>query len=215
MLISMKAVLFDLDGTLTNTIDDIADSMNHALRLYGLPEHPVDAYKYMVGDGARKLAERAVAGRPEFFRSVYDAYMKQYANHNAVKTRAYDGTTELLENLIARNIRICVLSNKPHSDTVTVVHHYFPTIEFDAVQGQVEGVPVKPDPQGALILSEKLGIKPSDFAYLGDTSVDMRCAISAGMHPFGALWGFRTAEELLQSGAEVLLKEPLDLLKYL
>ena len=215
MLISMKAVLFDLDGTLTNTIDDIADSMNHALRLYALPEHPVDDYKYMVGDGARKLAERAVAGRPEFFQNVYEAYMKQYANHNAVKTRAYDGTTELLENLIARNIRICVLSNKPHSDTVTVVRHYFPTIEFDAVQGQVEGVPVKPDPQGALILSEKLGIKPSDFAYLGDTSVDMRCAISAGMHPFGALWGFRTAEELLQSGAEALLKEPLDLLKYL
>ena len=211
----MKAVLFDLDGTLTNTIDDIADSMNYALRLYGLPEHPVDAYKIMVGDGARKLAERAVSGRTEYFQSVYDAYMKQYGSHNAVKTRAYDGTTELLQELISRDIRICVLSNKPHADTITVVAHYFPTIAFDAVQGQVEGVPVKPDPQGALVLSDKLGIKPSDFAYLGDTSVDMTCAVNASMHPFGALWGFRTAEELLQSGAEALLKTPLELLRYL
>jgi phosphoglycolate phosphatase len=211
----MKAVLFDLDGTLTNTIDDIADSMNYALRLYGLPEHPVDAYKIMVGDGARKLAERAVSGRTVYFQSVYDAYMKQYGSHNAVKTRAYDGTTELLQELISRDIRICVLSNKPHADTITVVGHYFPTIAFDAVQGQVEGVPVKPDPQGALMLSEKLGIKPCDFAYLGDTRTDMNCALNAGMHPFGALWGFRTAEELLQSGAEALLKTPLDLLRYL
>ena len=211
----MKAVLFDLDGTLTNTIDDIADSMNHALRLYNLPVHTVDEYKYMVGDGARKIAERAVGEHKQFFQSVLQAYQKQYETHNAVKTRAYDGIHELLETLTAKGIRICVLSNKPHADTLTVVRHYFPDIRFDAVQGQVEGIPVKPDPTGALMLADRLGIKPDDFAYLGDTSVDMNCARNAGMHPYGVLWGFRTAEELLTSGAEALLSAPSDLLSYL
>ena len=211
----MKAVLFDLDGTLTNTVDDIADSMNHALRLHNLPEHTAEEYKYMVGDGARKLAERAVGEHQEYFRSVYQAYQRQYETHNAVKTCAYDGIPELLSALLAGGIRICVLSNKPHADTLTVVRHYFPAIRFDAVQGQIEGIPVKPDPTGALMLADKLGIKPDDFAYLGDTSVDMKCAVNACMHPYGVLWGFRTAEELLSSGAEALLSNPLEMLNYL
>ena len=211
----MKAVLFDLDGTLTNTIDDIADSMNHALRLHNLPEHTVEEYKYMVGNGARKIAERAVGEHQEFFQSVLQAYQKQYETHNAVKTRAYDGIPELLQKLMAKGIRICVLSNKPHADTLTVVSHYFPDVRFDAVQGQIESIPIKPDPAGALMLSTKLGIKPSDFAYLGDTSVDMECAHNAGMHPFGVLWGFRKADELLNSGAEALLSTPSELFRYL
>ena len=211
----MKAVLFDLDGTLTDTIDDISDSMNHALRLHNLPEHTIDEYKYMVGDGARKLAERAVGNHPEFFRSVLQAYQKQYETHNAVKTRAYDGIKELLETLTEKGIRICVLSNKPHADTLTVVRHYFPDISFDAVQGQMEGIPVKPDTTGALMLADRLGIKPEDFAYLGDTYVDMKCAVNSGMHPYGVLWGFRKADELLASGAEALLSTPSDLLSYL
>ena len=211
----MKAALFDLDGTLTNTIDDIADSMNHALRLHDLPEHTVDEYKYMVGDGARKIAERAVGEHQEYFRSVLQAYQKQYETHNAIKTRSYEGIPELLKALLAKGIRICVLSNKPHADTLTVVRHYFPDIRFDAVQGQIEGIPVKPDPTGALMLAENLCIEPSAFAYLGDTSVDMKCARAAGMHPYGVLWGFRTADELLTSGAEALLSTPQDLLRYL
>lgn len=211
----MKAVLFDLDGTLTNTIDDIADSMNYALRLHNLPEHTADEYKYMVGNGVRKIAERAVGVRQEFFESVLQAYQKQYETHNAVKTRAYDGIPELLETLTAKGIRICVFSNKPHADTLTVVSYYFPDIHFDAVQGQIEGIPIKPDPTGALMLADRLGIRPDDFAYLGDTSVDMQCAVKAGMHPYGVLWGFRKADELLSSGAEALLSTPSQLLNYL
>ena len=211
----MKAVLFDLDGTLTNTLDDIADSMNYALNQYGLTSHPVDAYRYMVGNGARILAERAVGKRTDLLDAVYDAYMERYKNHAADKTRAYEGTTELLKALSERGILICVLSNKPHRDTITVVNHYFPEIHFDAVQGQIEGVPVKPDPAGALTLAEKLNIDPSDFAYLGDTKVDMTCAVKAGMHPFGALWGFRDADELIKAGAEILLKSPPELLAYI
>ena len=212
---SMKAVLFDLDGTLTNTLDDIADSMNHALQLNGLPSHPVDAYRYMVGNGARKLAERAIGERKDLLDAVYNAYMEHYKDHAADKTCAYEGTTQLLKALIQRGILICVLSNKPHRDTVTVVNHYFPDIRFDAVQGQVEGVPVKPDPAGALALARKLNTDPSDFAYLGDTGVDMTCAVRAGMHPFGALWGFRDADELKKTGAEILLKSPPELLAYI
>lgn len=211
----MKAVLFDLDGTLTDTIDDIADAMNLALRTHGLPEHPTDAYKYMVGNGARKLAERAVGNRQDCLEVVLDAYQKQYETHNAVKTHAYPGITELLKALNKRGLKICVLSNKPDADTQNVVRHYFPTIRFDAVQGQKESIPVKPDPAGAMMLARELRTDPSDFAYLGDTYVDMTCARNAGMHPFGVLWGFRTAQELTESGAEVLLESPLDLLKYI
>ena len=162
-----------------------------------------------------ELAERAVGEHQEFFLSVHQAYQKQYETHNAVKTRAYDGIPELLETLTARGIRICVLSNKPHADTLTVVSHYFPSVRFDAVQGQIEGIPVKPDPTGALMLADRLGIKPDDFAYLGDTSVDMQCAVKAGMHPYGVLWGFRKADELLTSGAEALLSTPSQLLNFL
>lgn len=211
----MKAVLFDLDGTLTNTLDDIADSMNYALNLYSLPSHQVDAYRYMVGNGARKLAERAVGEHTELLDNVYEAYMEHYKNHAADKTHAYPGTHELLRALKKQGLKICVLSNKPHRDTITVVSHYFPDIDFDAVQGQVEGVPVKPDPAGAIAIAQKLNINPSDFAYLGDTYVDMTCAIRAGMHPFGALWGFRDADELIKAGAETLLESPPDLLNYL
>ena len=211
----MKAVLFDLDGTLTDTIDDIADAMNLALRTHGLPEHPTDAYKYMVGNGARKLVERAVGNRQDCLEVVLDAYQKQYETHNAVKTHAYPGITELLQALNERGLKVCVLSNKPDADTQNVVHHYFPTIKFDAIQGQRESIPVKPDPAGAIMIARKLGTDPSDFAYLGDTYVDMTCARNAGMHPFGVLWGFRTAQELTESGAEVLLESPLDLLKYI
>ena len=211
----MKAVLFDLDGTLTDTIDDIADAMNLALRKSGLPEHPTDAYKYMVGNGARKLAERAVGDRQDLAQSVLDAYQKQYETHNAVKTHAYPGITELLNALADKGIKICVLSNKPDADTQNVVRHYFPTVRFDAIWGQVDSVPVKPDPTGAIMIADRLGIAPSDFAYLGDTYVDMTCARNAGMHPFGVLWGFRTAQELTESGAEVLLGNPLDLLGYI
>lgn len=211
----MKAVLFDLDGTLTDTIDDIADAMNLALRTHGLPEHPRDAYKYMVGNGARKLAERAVGDRQDCLEAVLDAYQKQYETHNAVKTHAYPGITELLKALNERGLKICVLSNKPDADTQNVVRHYFPTIRFDAVQGQKESIPVKPDPAGAMMLARELRTDPSDFAYLGDTYVDMTCARNAGMHPFGVLWGFRTAQELTESGAEVLLENPRDLLGYI
>ena len=211
----IRAVLFDLDGTLTNTLDDIADAMNRALRLHDLPQWPVEAYRYLVGDGAKKLAERAVRERQELAGSVRREYQAYYEKHTRVKTQPYAGVPEMLRALQDRGVPLAVFSNKPDADTKGVVSHFFPEIDFTAVRGQVEGVPVKPDPAGALIVAEQLGVAPGDVLYLGDTSTDMCCARNAGMHPVGALWGFRTEEELRSSGAEHIIAAPMDLVTLL
>lgn len=207
-----KAVLFDLDGTLTDTLADIAEAMNRALRLHDLPQWPVEAYRYLVGNGARVLAQRCVRERQELAEAVRQTYQAYYETHNLVRTRPYDGVPELLAALQARGMRLAVFSNKPDADTKAVVRHFFPDIAFDVVRGQVEGVPVKPDPAGALAVAAEMSIAPGEFLYLGDTSVDMQCALAAGMHPVGAVWGFRTAQELTDSGAEHLAQTPGDLL---
>lgn len=211
----IRAVLFDLDGTLTNTLDDIADAMNRSLRLHGLPEWPVDAYRYLVGDGAKKLAERAVRGRRELALSVQREYQAYYQEHTRVKTKPYDGVPEMLRALQDRGVPLAVFSNKPDADTKGVVSHFFPDIAFAMVRGQVEGVPVKPDPAGALAVAEALGASPDDVLYVGDTSTDMQCALNAGMHPVGVLWGFRTEAELRENGAEKLAAQPEDVLTML
>ncbi len=212
MLCAPRAVLFDLDGTLTDTLADIAAAMNRALALHGLPPFPVDDYRYLVGDGAKKLAERAVRGRLDLQAAVLRDYQAYYETHNLVATRPYDGVLELLQALDSRGLRLCVLSNKPDADTCQVVRHFFPGVPFADVRGQREGVPVKPDPTAALDVARKLDIPPEAFLYLGDTAVDMRCARAAGMRPIGVLWGFRTAEELTASGAEGLISRPMALL---
>ena len=210
----IKAAVFDLDGTLTNTLNDIATAMNRSLRLHGLPEFSVDEYRYLVGDGAKKLAQRAVRDRQEMAESVRREYQAYYQEHTLDTTRPYPGIPELLQALTERGIQVCVLSNKPHADTCGVVRHFFPEIPFAQIRGQVEGVPVKPDPTGALLIARTLGLKPEAFVYLGDTNVDMRTAVNAGMHPVGVTWGFRPAEELAQAGAEHLIGNPLDLLQF-
>ena len=206
----IRAVLFDLDGTLTDTLQDIADAMNHALRLHDLPEWPLDAYRYLVGDGIKKLAERAVRDRQELALSVRKEYQAYYETHTLVTTRPYDGVPEMLQALQAKGLRLAVFSNKPDTDTKAVVAHFFPEIQWACVRGQVEGVAVKPDPAGALLTAQSLGVHPSEVLYLGDTATDMLCAQNAGMLPVGALWGVRTAEELHRHGAKHLANHPLD-----
>ena len=210
-----KAVLFDLDGTLTDTLQDIAAAMNRALRLHGLMEFAVEDYRYLVGDGAKKLAERAVRGRLELQGAVLRDYQAYYETHNLVTTRPYDGVPELLSALEARGMKLCVLSNTPHADTCRVVRHFFPQVSFCVVRGQMEGVPVKPDPTGALQVAREAQLPPDSFLYLGDTAVDMICAKNAGMHSVGVTWGFRTADELQAAGAGLLISRPLQLLEFL
>ena len=211
----IRAVLFDLDGTLTNTLQDIADAMNRSLRLHGLPEWPLDAYRYLVGDGAKKLAQRAVRDRQELALSVQKEYQAYYETHTLVATRPYDGVPEMLRALQERGLRLAVFSNKPDADTKHVVRHFFPEIRWACVRGQMEGVPVKPDPAGALLTAAAMGVSPEEVLYLGDTSTDMCCARNAGMLPVGALWGFRTEAELRESGAVHLAACPQDVIALL
>ena len=210
-----KAVIFDLDGTLTNTLADIANAMNGALSEFGLPGWAEDDYRYLVGNGAKVLAQRAVRDRHELAEAVLRSYQARYEVHCMDLTRPYDGIPELLGTLNERGVRVCVFSNKPDADSKHVVMHYFPDVRFDAIRGQIEGIPVKPDPAGALLIASELGLEPGDFLYLGDTAVDMTCACRAGMHPIGALWGFRDEKELREAGAEQLISEPLALLDLL
>ncbi len=210
-----KAVIFDLDGTLTNTLQDIANAMNRALRLLGLPEYPTDAYRYMVGNGAKKLAERAVGSRQELAVEALELYQSYYEKHTHDITRPYDGIPQLLEALEERDIKLCVLSNKPHADTQGVIRYFFPDIHWAVVRGQIEGVPVKPDPAGALAIVRELNVQPDECLYLGDTSVDMLTATRAGMQAVGVLWGFRDEKELRENGAKLILAEPMELLAHL
>ncbi len=208
----IKAVLFDLDGTLTDTIQDISNAMNRALQLHGLPGWTVAEYCYLVGDGAKKLAERAVRDRQELAISVQKEYQAYYETHNLVTSKPYDGIPEMLEELQKRGYKLAVFSNKPDADTKNVVAHYFPQVKWSVVRGQMAGVPVKPDPTGALAAAQAMGVAPDEVLYLGDTATDMRCACNAGMHPVGVLWGFRKEDELRESGAEAIIAHPSEIL---
>jgi len=210
-----KAVLFDLDGTLLDTIEDLADSMNAALASLGLPTHPVEAYKYFVGDGLAKMAERALADEvheAETIEKCMAAFEEEYAARWRCKTRPYPGVAELLDACSARGVKMAVLSNKPHEATRQGVEALLAGERFDIVVGARPAWPVKPDPAAALDIAERLAVPPARFLYLGDTGTDMKTARAAGMFPVGALWGFRTAEELLANGAKVLVERPEEVL---
>ena len=208
-----KAVIFDLDGTLTNTLADIGNAMNLALRQNGLPEWLIEDYRYLVGNGAKILAQRAVRDRQDLTEAVLAVYQQEYRAHSRVLTQPYNGIPNLLDRLNEEKIPVCVFSNKPHPQTEDVVKHYFPDTDFAVILGQTDRFPIKPDPAGALWIARQLGIPPEQFAYLGDTKVDMTCAKAAGMHPIGVLWGFREAPELIESGAERLITKPAELLE--
>jgi phosphoglycolate phosphatase len=215
---NIQAVLFDLDGTLLDTLDDLADSTNLALRQLGFPEHPAVAYKRFVGDGIDNLICRAL---PEERRDAATLaacgklVRENYAAHWAEKTRPYAGVPELLTALTARGIRMAVFSNKPDEFTQLCVARLLADWRFEIVVGARPGLPKKPDPAGACLIAQQLQLAPAEVLYLGDTDTDMRTAVAAGMFPVGALWGFRTADELLAHGAKMLVEKPLDLLRVL
>lgn len=208
------AVLFDLDGTLLDTLADIGDSMNRTLAAFGMPTYPIDRYKTMVGDGVDILVKRAVPESrqdPETLSNVAKAYRDDYAQNWAVKSGPYPGITELLESLAQRKIRLAVLSNKPHEFTLQCVERFLSQVHFDEVVGAGR-FPHKPDPTAAIHIARSLDLEPREFAYLGDTNTDMRTAVSAGMYPIGVTWGFRSRDELIASGAQFLADQPSDVL---
>ena len=215
---SYRAVIFDLDGTLLDTLGDIASSCNNALTKHGFPIHPTDAYRYFVGDGAAMCVKRALpeGNRDDgTVRRCLEAYSEDYGRNWDVRTRPYDGVPEMLDVLKKRGLMLAVLSNKPHEFTQRCVREFFSDETFDIVIGYREPLPLKPDPSGALDIVARLGVEPAEFLYLGDTSVDMKTAVTAGMYPVGALWGFRPLEELRESGARTIVAHPMDILTLL
>ena len=213
-----KAVVFDLDGTLLDTIDDLSDSANAVLAASGFPTHSAEACKYFVGDGVRNLVTRML---PEGHRDEITienslaAFRLEYGLRWADKTRPYKGIQQLLNALTEKNIKMAILSNKADEFTQLIVKKLLPDWKFEAVFGESPAIPKKPDPTGACKISSLLGIPAGEFLYLGDTNVDMKTAVLAGMYPLGALWGFRKSDELVEGGARVLIPRPetmLDLL---
>lgn len=215
---SYEAVIFDLDGTLINTIEDLANSMNYVLISRGFPAHDLTAYKYFVGAGMQKLVRQALPPTERDDSTVEEclkAMTAEYSKHLMEKTAPYPGIPELLDALTARKTKMAILSNKPDQFTKTIVEKLLIPWHFELVAGSKENVPKKPDPTAALEIAELIGIPPAKFLYLGDTGIDMQTALGAGMFPVGVLWGFRNREELLANGAKMLILNPLDLLKNL
>ena len=209
----VSAIIFDLDGTLVDSLEDLADSVNVALAEYSLPVHPLEPYRYFVGMGLDHLIHSAVpAGTPErLIADVTARYRAEYSRTWSVKSRPYAGIPGMLERLAGMGIPMAVLSNKSRIFTGDFTRHFFPDTPFVAVAGSPEGGVAKPDPAMALAIAEKMGLPPERIALMGDTRVDMETAANAGMVSVGVLWGFRPESELVEYGAKVLLSRPDDL----
>lgn len=214
-----KAVIFDLDGTLADTIASITYCGNLALSRFGLPSFGEEDYKHFVGDGAAMLIRRALlaAGdeRLEHFDEVYETYLEIFAKDCMYQVKPYEGICALLEELKRLSVRIAVLSNKPDRDSLRVVEALFGKGYFDFVQGQRADIPRKPDPAGVYRIMEAFGLSAGDFLYVGDSGVDMKTGRAAGIFTVGVLWGFRDREELVENGADAVISKPLELLSHL
>ncbi|MDR1133737.1 MAG: HAD-IA family hydrolase [Synergistaceae bacterium] len=207
----IKAVLFDLDGTLLNTIDDIADSANYTLEKFGYPTHPVGAYRYFVGQGADYLLSAIVpdsARDPENMNSLKKVYVERYNAHSLDKTRPYDGIVEAVKELRETGLKLAVISNKPDEATKSTVLSTFPEGLFDFLAGAKPGVPLKPDPAIVRIVLDEFGISPEQAFFVGDTSVDLATAKNARCPSIGVTWGFRPEEA---AGADFVADAPSEL----
>lgn len=213
-----KAVIFDLDGTLLDTLRDLANAINHGLRYLGLPEHPESVIRYFIGEGREVMLMRSLPEDrrdPGTFNKLLADVNKEYFEHWADNTAPYAGVPELLDSLTKSSTKMAILSNKPQEFTQISVSKLLAKWKFEVVMGALPSVPLKPDPAPALNIACQMGIDPRDFFYLGDSDTDMKTANSAGMFAAGATWGFRTEEELLAGGARALVKYPTDILDLL
>ncbi|MEJ2041655.1 MAG: HAD family hydrolase [Reinekea sp.] len=213
-----KALIFDMDGTLLDTLEDLADAANHAMNENGHAQHPVSDYRYFVGSGARELIRRIL---PESAR-VDDEIERCLASFNArynerwqVKTRLYDGITELLDQAVELKLKIAVLTNKPQAFAVQCQQAFLNRWPIEIIQGQEKGLPLKPDATLSKRVTDKLGIPPDLIWYFGDSNIDMLTAKNAGYHAIGVTWGFRSEKELLEAGAQWLAHHPRDIITQL
>jgi phosphoglycolate phosphatase len=217
-MVPTELAVFDLDGTLVDSIGDLADAMNAVLQDLGHPAHPRDDYRFLVGDGIEILVRRALP--PEVIEatniaSVVQQMRREYSTRWTATTRPFPEIPELLVELHARKIRTTVLSNKPDSPTREIVGELFPNNPFAIVRGALDGIPLKPDPTAALEITTSLGVSPQQSVFVGDTAVDMATGVNAGMRSVGVSWGFRDADELVDAGADYILRRPLELLEFI
>ncbi len=210
-----RAIIFDLDGTLLDTLADIGDSVNRMLAEYGFPQHTMDDYRRFIGNGIKMLVTRALPAEGRSgerveacVRRAREIYWQNW-NH---KTRPYEGILELLDHLKTMGLPLAVLSNKPHDFTVRYVDAYFDRQAFKVVMGQNDQFPVKPDPASALDIARQIDLPPSSFLFVGDSAADMKAAAAAGMFPVGVAWGFRGVKELRENGCRALVTHPRDIL---
>jgi len=211
-----RGIIFDLDGTLLNSIADIADAANEALARMNFPTHPVDQYKYFVGDGVKALIERIlpkeVVHDENLVAEFIKAYSDEYAQNWDHKTHPYEGIPELLDEIDRCGLKKAVFSNKPAPCTERCVAKLLGKWKFDEVVGQKDGViPKKPDPTGGLYIMNRWGFQPNEILYIGDTSTDMQTALNAGFYPIGVTWGFRPEEELRANHAKKIVYSPMEI----
>lgn len=214
-MMKFKGVIFDLDGTLVNSLHDIADSMNIVLNNYNYPTHSYEEYQNFIGSGIRSLVSKSlplIHTNKKQIDSCFNSMIEVYRDNCTHKTKPYDGIIELLDNLNSRGIKLSVLSNKADEFTKKITHALLPNY-FHPIIGLTIEAHKKPNPFGAVEISKTLGIKPEEIIYIGDTGIDMQTANNANMFAVGVLWGFRPKEELISNGAKYFLSNPLDLIQ--
>lgn len=210
----IKAVLFDLDGTLADSLIDLADGVNRAIASKGFPTHDVEAFKYFVGDGIPKMIERALPKSnrdTDTINEIKDIFLPYYAIHYADNTYAYEGMPELVNTLKTQGFIVAVVTNKEQHIANEVVKSLYGDV-FDLIFGKRDGIPAKPDPTAALMAMEELGVTPQECVFIGDSGMDVATAVNSGAVPVGELWGFRKEDELLENGAKYIISKPSELL---
>jgi phosphoglycolate phosphatase len=213
-----RGIIFDLDGTLADTLTDIADSMNRVLKVRGFPVHPVEDYRYLIGRGLENLVTSSLPKEsrlPSIITACLASLLEDYRANCLVHTHLYPGIESLLFHLQEMGLKLAVFSNKADDLTQIIVKFLLPGIRFGQIVGARPDYPKKPDPSGARLISSFLRLSPEQIIYLGDSDVDMQTARGASMLAVGVLWGFRTKEELLLNGADHLLSDPSELLTLL
>ena len=209
-----KSAIFDLDGTLVNSLEDLADATNYALKSFNQPEKELQAFPQMVGEGTRTLIKRALDNEnPELIEKVLLKMREKYMQICLNKTRPYKGLVEVVTEFAKRKIKLAVLTNKDQKMAEKIVSHFFDGF-FQIVKGTTDAVPVKPEPFEALQVLAKLGVKPEETIFVGDSKTDMQTAKAAGIKAVGVSWGFRDKKELTEAGAEKIIDEPSQLLKF-
>lgn len=213
----IEGVIFDLDGTLVDTLEDLADSINAAIEEYGYPTHPVDAYRYFVGNGIRIAISRAtnLDESHEDLDKIVKSFMDNYSTMHTNKSVPFEGIRELLVQLVQKNIPVSVCSNKLDEYTKQMIRELFPTIPFVDVMGETDGIKRKPSPDMALMVLGKMGLEADKVLFVGDTKTDMLTASAVGCISVGVSWGFRPVEELMEYGAKHIIYHPQQLLKLL